>query len=186
MTTKLSQYLKTIDSFTGRLAERRRLGQNSEAIARYAHQMVVNKRTNTYLRLDVDEASLPNLLTAEEHAAYRRLVAAEWARTQRKALTSRAGIKHAEKIWAEAEIRCAAEKERHKKQTEIRRSLLAKGAVTIREVARRLDISVANVRTLYETGQLPSDGFTPIQYSRGKPVHLWLPKTIICYLNGLR
>lgn len=181
-----SRYLKTIDSFTGRLAERRRLGEDGEAIAQYAYIMVVNRRTNPRLRLDVDEESLPNLLTETEYAHYRRLLAAEWARTQRKVLAAKARADAEAKTKVEVEMQCATKKEKHKEQAEIRKNLLTNGAITIREVARRLNTRVEDVRRLHDTGQLPSSGFVPIQYSRGKYVHLWLPETIIRFLNGQR
>lgn len=184
MPNKLAKHLKTIDSFEGRVAERRLLGEDSEAIAQYVHQMVVNKRTNSHLKLDVNEASLSSLLSVEEYAIYCRLIAAELAKTQRKMLAAKTQATIDDKARAEAKIRHADEKEQQKEQARVRQSLLAKGAVTTREVARRLGRSVADVQKLHETGQLPCDGFVPIQYSRGKPVHLWLPETIIRFMNS--
>lgn len=186
MPNRIAKRLKAIDSFAGRLVERRRLGGDDEAIAVYAYQMVVNKRTNHRLRLDVDETSLPSLLTADEHAVYRRLVAAEWARTQRKVLAAKAADENAKKSLARAEMQMQRAAEKRKDQADIRQRLLAQGAVTVRKVAQCLGVSVAEVRSLHETGHLPSDGFVPIQYSRGRSVHLWFPKTILRYLNGWR
>jgi hypothetical protein len=148
--------------------------------------MVINKRTNSRMTLDVDEASLSELLTPEEHAAYDRLVAAEWARAQRKTLIAKNQTRSNIHAKTTAEAANTHSKQQHHAQAEIRQHLLAKGAVTIRVVAQRLGITVGGVRRLHTTGQLPSAGFVPVQYSRGKHVHLWTSETIIRYLNGLR
>ena len=175
---QIRRYLKSLPTFEARLAARRQLGQDVQTIAEYVCNMVEQGKTCQYVQ-PLDEATLPTILSAEEFASYQRLTASRWAHRQRKQIVANA----IERARLEADPPSDTHKQRRQEEAAIRTSLMAKGAITVSEVARRLGVSVQDVRKLHAAGALPSAGFVPVQHSYGKPVHLWLPETIIRYLN---
>lgn len=177
---QVRHYLKSLPTFEARLTARRRLGQDVETIAEYVCTMVEQGKMSPHVQ-PVDEDKLPVLLSAEELMTYRRLRASKWTKRQRRDLTEK--VKREEEAKARANRGPSSHDQQRAEEATIRRSLMAKGAITISEVARRLDVSVQDVRKLHASEALPSAGFVPVQHSRGKPVHLWLPETIIRYLN---
>lgn len=184
---KTRRLLKALPTFQDRLQERRRLGQDIEVIARYALEVVEGSQNpKCRSNFKVDEANLLLILNADEMAAYQRFKAARWAHRQRKKIRENASERNRKQATVAASRNAAFLAQKYQQEAELRKHLQAQGAVTIGEVSRRLDVSVYKVRKLQATGDLPSAGFVPVQHSFGKPVHLWLPETILLYLNKTR
>ena len=167
-------------AFEARLQQRRARGDTPEAIARWVTELLDDK---TQYALPVDKQKLPLLLTEEEWLLCQRKTAGLWAKRQRRDLTERAKRDEQAQAHLSRSQGASARDQQRGEEVTIRKSLMAKGAITVSEVARRLGVSVQDVRKLHAAGALPSAGFVPVQHSHGKPVHLWLPETILRYLN---
>lgn len=164
--------------FDVRLQQRRARGDTPEAIARWVTELLDD---TTQYALPIDKQKLPLLLNEEEWQFCQRQTAALWAKRQRRDLTAK--VKRATQEKACTKQGSSARDQQRAEEANIRKALMAKGAITISEVARRLSVSLQDVRKLHASGELPSAGFVPVQHSYGRPVHLWLPETILRHLN---